>query len=166
MNRLKSFVLIMVSFGLWFVGNGCDQELHLIEHQAYFLDDQTSSLVPERRQYSLKNKQERSEWVLNQLIKGPKRRELQRTIPKGTKLLSISVEAGVAYVNFPEEFKSKQLGGLIREAQTIDSVFLTLTQPMLGHIEKVQFLVEGGKLHSFAGYANFDEPISQLTLPR
>ena len=73
MNRLKSFVLIMVSFGLWFVGNGCDQELHLIEHQAYFLDDQTSSLVPERRQYGMKAKQERSEWVLNQLIKGPKR---------------------------------------------------------------------------------------------
>ena len=102
----------------------------------------------------------RSEWVLNQLIKGPKRRELQRTIPKGTKLLSISVEAGVAYVNFPEEFKSKQLGGLIREVQTIDSVFLTLTQPMLDHIKKVQFLVEGEKLHSLAGYANFDEPIS------
>jgi spore germination protein GerM len=166
MNRLKSFVLIMVSFGLWFVRNGCDQELHLIEHQAYFLDDQTSSLVPERRQYGMKAKQERSEWVLNQLIKGPKRRELQRTIPKGTKLLSISVEAGVAYVNFPEEFKSKQLGGLIREAQTIDSVFLTLTQPMLDHIKKVQFLVEGEKLHSLAGYANFDEPISQPTLPR
>ena len=165
MKKLKSFALIIVAFGLGFVGNGCDRELNLMEHQVYFLENRTASLVPERRQYNLKNKQERSEWVLNQLIKGPKRRELQRTIPKGTKLLSISIEDEVAYVNFSKEFKSKHLGGLIREAQTIDSVFLTLTQPMLGHIKKVQFLVEGEKLHSFAGYANFDEPISQPILP-
>ena len=165
MEKPKLFILLIVSCGIGFVANGCNRESHLIEHQVYFLDDRTASLVPERRQYNLKNKQERSEWVLNQLIKGPKRRELQRTIPKGTKLLSISIEDEVAYVNFSKEFKSKHLGGLIREAQTIDSVFLTLTQPMLGHIKKVQFLVEGKKLHSFAGYANFDEPISQPILP-
>ena len=165
MIRLKLLILLIVSFGFGFVGNGCNRESHLIEHQVYFLDDQTASLVPERRQYNLKNKQERPEWVLNQLIKGPKRRELQRTIPKGTKLLSISIEDGVAYVNLSKEFKSKHQGGLVREAQTIDSIFLTLTQPMLGHIEKVQFLVEGEKLHSFAGYVNFDEPISQPILP-
>ena len=165
MKRLKLFILIIVSFGLGFVGNGCNRESHLIEHQVYFLDDQTVSLVPERRQYNLKNKQERPEWVLNQLIQGPKRRELQRAIPKGTKLLSVSIEDGVAYVNFSEEFKSKHQGGLVPEAQTIDSIFLTLTQPMLGHIKKVQFLVEGEKLHSFAGYTDFDEPISQPILP-
>ena len=60
MNRLKSFVLIMVSLGLWFMGNGCDRELNLMEHQVYFLDDRTSSLVPERRQYNLKSKQKPS----------------------------------------------------------------------------------------------------------
>ena len=165
MKRFKLVVLIIVSFGLGCVGNGCNRESHLIEHQVYFLEDRTASLVPERRQYNTKNKQERSKWVLNQLIKGPKRRELQPIIPKETKLLSISIEDGVAYVNFSKEFKSKHQGGLIREAQTIDSVFLTLTQPMLGHIKKVQFLMEGKKLHSFAGYADFDEPISQPLLP-
>lgn len=165
MKRLKLVILIIVSFGLGFVSNGCNQESHLIEHQVYFLDDRTVSLVPERRQYNTKNKQERPEWVLNQLIKGPKRRELQPTIPKGTKLLSVSIEDRVAHVNFSKEFKSKHPGGLTHEAQTIDSVFLTLTQPMLGHIKKVQFLVEGEKLRSFAGYADFDEPISQPILP-
>ena len=166
MKRLKLLILIIVSCGLGFVGNSCNRESHLVEHQVYFLNDQTASLVPERRQYNLKNKQERPEWVLSQLIKGPKRRELQRTIPKGTKLLSVSIEDGVAHVNFSKEFKSEHQGGLVREAQTIDSIFLTLTQPMLGHIKKVQFLVEGEKLHSFAGYPNFAEPISQPILPR
>ena len=165
MKRLELSILIVVWFVLGFLGNGCNQELHLIEHQVYFLDDQTASLIPERRQYNTKNKQERSKWVLSQLIKGPKSRELQPTIPKQTKLLSISIEDGVAYVNFSKEFKSKHQGGLIREAQTIDSVFLTLTQPMLNHIKKVQFLVEGQKLDSFAGYADFDEPVSQPLLP-
>ena len=165
MEKSKLFILITVSFGLGFVANGCNWESHLIEHQVYFLNDQTASLVPERRQYNLKNKQERPEWVLSQLIQGPKRRELQRTIPNGTKLLSISIEDGVAHVNFSKEFTSKHQGGLVREAQTIDSIFLTLTQPMLGHIEKVQFLVEGEKLHSFAGYADFDKPISQPIFP-
>ena len=165
MEKPKLFILIIVSFGLGFVGNGCNREVHLIEHQVYFLDDQTASLVSEPRQYNAKNKQERSKWVLNQLIRGPKRRELQPTIPKETKLLSISIKDGIAYVNLSKEFKSKHQGGLIREAQTIDSVFLTLTQPMLGNIKKVQFLVEGEKLHSFAGYANFDKPISQPLLP-
>ena len=56
MKRVRLLILIIVSFGLGLVGNGCDQELHLIEHQVYFLDDQTASLVPERRQYNLKNK--------------------------------------------------------------------------------------------------------------
>ena len=166
MKTLKLLILIIISFGLGVVGNGCDGEIDLMEHQVYFLDDQTGSLVPERRQYNLKNKQEQPEWALNQLIKGPKRRELQPTIPKETKLLSISIEDGVAYVNFSKEFKSKHQGGLIREAQTIDSVFLTLTQPMLGPFKKVQFLVEGERLHSFAGYTNFVEPISQPILPR
>ena len=165
MKTLKLLILIVISFGLGVVGNGCDGELHLMEHQVYFFDDQTGSLVPERRLYNMKNKQEGPEWVLTQLIKGPKRRELQRTIPKGTKLLSISIEDGVAYVNFSNEFKSEHQGGLVREAQTIDSIFLTLTQPMLGRIKKVQFLVEGEKLHSFAGYVDFDEPISQPILP-
>ncbi|AGL00684.1 GerMN domain-containing protein [Desulfoscipio gibsoniae] len=111
----------------------------------YFSDDQAMRLVPEKRTVT-KGDETLEEVILRELINGPKKDNLVQTIPEGTKLLSVSVVNGVAYVNFSKEFQTKHWGGSSGETMTLYSVVNSLAK--LPGIEKVQFLLEGDKKES------------------
>jgi spore germination protein GerM len=111
----------------------------------YFSDDQAMYLVPEEREVVTGGDTLEAATV-KELIKGPRKAGLNKTIPEGTKLLSVSVQDGVAYVNFSKEFKTKHWGGSAGETMTIYSVVNTLCK--LPGIQKVQFLLEGDRQES------------------
>lgn len=124
----------------------------------YFADQDAAYLKPEVREITLEGKP-LAEAVVEELIKGPEDKELNPTIPPQTKLLSLQVTDGVAYVNFSKEIQTKHWGGSTGEIMTVYSVVNTLAD--LGEdIEKVQFLVEGEKQETLVGHLDTIEPIS------
>jgi len=123
----------------------------------YFGDNQAMYLVPEEREVA-KGNRTLEEVIIAELIKGPTKPGSTRTIPEGTKLISVSVVDGVAYVNFSKEFQTKHWGGSAGEMMTIYSVVNSLAK--LEGIEKVQFLLEGKKQESILGHMDTTQPIA------
>ncbi len=97
------------------------------------------------------------EEVIAELLKGPETEALSRVIPAETRLLGISQENGVAYVDFSEELLQAEVGSEA-EAVLVDSIVKTLTQ--LEEVESVQILVEGEVIESIAGHVTIDKPLN------
>ncbi|WP_051688339.1 GerMN domain-containing protein [Desulfofalx alkaliphila] len=122
----------------------------------YFADKDAMYLQPEVRQVSVQG-ETLAEVVIKELIAGPRQKDLIRTIPPETKLLSFQVTDGVGFVNFSKELKSKHWGGTTGEFFTLYSVVNTLAD--LGLADTVQFLVEGEKHETLAGHFEIFEPL-------
>lgn len=124
----------------------------------YFPDENAMFVVPEEREVVVDRPKE--EIVMEELLKGPNDPDLYPVnIPEGTKLLSIEVKEGIAYVDFSKELKEKHSGGSTGEAMTIDPIVNSLTE--LPNIDKVQFLIEGKKEEVLAGHVTFNEPFER-----
>ncbi|MCL6610587.1 MAG: GerMN domain-containing protein [Peptococcaceae bacterium] len=122
----------------------------------YFSDSQARWLVPEVREVAGSGVPV-EQIVVRELIRGPAVKGLQRTIPEGTRLISLNVANGVARVNFSREFQARHWGGSAGETFTIYSVVNSLTE--LEGIKKVEFLVEGKRLESLAGHMDLTGPV-------
>ncbi len=97
------------------------------------------------------------EEVMSELLKGPETDDLSRVIPEGTVLRGITLEYGVAYVDFSEELLQAEVGGEA-EAVLVDSIVKTLTQ--LEEVDSVQILVEGEIVETISGHISINEPLN------
>lgn len=121
----------------------------------YFGDQQASYLKGEERIVTKSGSV--AELMVNELIKGPRSQDSIATIPRETKLLSLEITSGIAYINFSKEAKTNHWGGSAQEVMTVFSVVNTLTQ--LPEIKKVQFLIEGEKQEAIWGHYYTLEPV-------
>ena len=66
----------------------------------YFADESGTKLVPEARDvfYDINTSKERI--IVDELIKGPETVGLKATIPSDTKVVSVTMNEGICYVNF------------------------------------------------------------------
>jgi len=126
----------------------------------YFSDDQAMYLKPEVRQVTVQG-EVLADIVVQELIKGPKEKGLQATIPAETKLLSLKIADGVAYVNLSKDIQAKHWGGSTGEIMTVYSIVNTLADLNVG-IEKVQLLVEGEKQQTLMGHMDTFEPLTPI----
>ncbi|MEW6723892.1 MAG: GerMN domain-containing protein [Bacillota bacterium] len=129
-----------------------------VELVLYFGDKNAEYLVAEVRKVIRKDESLEA-LAIRELIKGPASAQLTRTIPAEAKLLSVSVENGVAYVNFSRELQTKHWGGSSGELMTIYSIVNTLTER--SNVQKVQLLLEGKKEESIFGHSVTSEPIER-----
>ncbi len=121
----------------------------------YFADDQAQWVEAQMRQVIIENTLE--ETIILELIKGPEGENLLATIPEGTELLGLSIEDGIAYVDFSAQFKTNHWGGSAGELMTIQSIVASLTQ--LDEVDAVQLLLEGEKEDALFGHSCTAEPI-------
>lgn len=126
-------------------------------YKVYFSDANAEYLVPELR--TVEAGKSPAVGIIEELIKGPARSDLTRTIPEGTQLISLEINNGVAYVNFSREFKENHWGGSAGETMTLYSVIDSLTE--LPEIKKVQFLIEGNKTETLAGHYDILNPMER-----
>lgn len=125
----------------------------------YFLEIKEASFVlgKETREFgTFGGPQVDLEEVITELLKGPETDELSRVIPEETVLRGVTLEHGVAYVDFSEELLQAEVGGEA-EAVLVDSIVKTLTQ--LEEVDTVQILVEGEIVETIAGHVSIDEPL-------
>ena len=105
----------------------------------YFADEEGTKLVPETREmfYDMNTSKERL--IIDELMKGPTNTKLKATIPNDTKVISVTVNEGICYVNFDEGF----LNALpdVLDSITIYSIVDSLSE--LPNISRVQILVNG-----------------------
>ncbi len=125
----------------------------------YFQDTESTMLLPESRRITVKDNELIEKCIIQELIKGPERKELSKTIPQETKLLSIETKDEVCFVNVSQEFKTKHSGGSWGELMTIYSIVNSLTE--LPHITQVQFLIEGKTIEDYKGHVTFNEPFKR-----
>jgi germination protein M len=112
-----------------------------------FFRDNNLGLVKEKRSIEINSNEQLEKRVIEELIKGPKTKELYSTIPKETKLNGIEIIGSKAIVDLSEEFITKHSGGSEAEYLTVYSVVDTLTE--LLNINKVEFLIDGEKRKLF-----------------
>ena len=71
-------------------------------------------------------------------------------LPTGTEVRGVKIVDGLATVDFSREFQANFHGGDTQEAQTVNSVLLTLGQ--FPSIERVQILVEGKPIDALSQF--------------
>lgn len=124
----------------------------------YFSDPDEQFLKVEERvlptyQATLKN----ARAAIEALISGPKE-ALSRTIPEGTRLLSIYLmPEGTAYVDFDETITEKHPGGSASELLTIYSIVNTLALNF-AEIDRVKILIRGRESETLAGHISIQKP--------
>lgn len=123
----------------------------------YFGDNQAMYLLPEERSV-VPGCKTLPEAVVQALIAGPRLPGRTRTIPEGTRLLSLKVSNGIATVNFSQELRTKHWGGSAGELMTVYSVVNTLAR--LPGISQVQFLLEGERIESLTGHMDLIQPVT------
>ncbi|HBR17509.1 MAG TPA: hypothetical protein DD725_07880 [Deltaproteobacteria bacterium] len=96
--------------------------------------------------------------TIKRLISGPEGK-FTNTIPAGTKLLSVDIKEGIAYLNFSKEISENHHGGSSAELQTIYSIVNTVTLNF-PEVKKVQLLIEGKKAKTLAGHIDISFPLS------
>lgn len=98
--------------------------------------------------------------AVNALIAGTDAADAVSMIPKGTKLRSVQVKDGVAYVDFSRELVKKFGGGSAGEIMLVGSIVNTLTE--FPEVKAVQILVEGKAVETIAGHMDTSEPLRRF----
>lgn len=105
----------------------------------YFANENGDKLVPQSVAVQHNSNAALEKAIVEQLMRGPSGSKTQRTIPKGTKLLSVSMKEGICYLNFDEGFHTI-LPGITPEV-TIYSIVNSVLE--CGSVGQVQILING-----------------------
>lgn len=152
MKRLKA-VLLSVIMGLLLVG--CDSGKE--ELTIYFGSSDSRSLSEEKIVVFEDTKlEERANFAVSELLKGPKDPEHKRVIPEGTNLISLKIKDKTATVNFSQEFEKST-----DNAERLLSVYSVVsTLCSVEGINRVQILVNGRNMK----YSSTGEDIGLLSM--
>lgn len=111
------------------------------ELSLYFADESGEKLVKETREVVHNVNSSLEKLVIEQLIAGPGRPGMNATLPKDTKLLNVSVNENVCYINFDSSFLNNTLE--VKEYIPIYSIVNSLSA--VSSINKVQITVNGSQ---------------------
>lgn len=131
----------------------------------YLYDSKTLKLVPLKKEIKITKWQEliRKEDIIKEaiftLLRTSKENNLLSPIPKGTRLLNLSIKNNIAYVSFSKELKNNHPGGSIGEILTVYSIVNTITE--FPDIKKVQILIDGAILETLVGHLDISEPLER-----
>lgn len=128
-------------------------------YKLYFPSSDLESLVPEDRHinrsvWSKLTLFQKSNLVLDELIQGPLTVTSTRTIAPKTKILSITIQNGVAIIDFSKDIRDDFPGGALVEDITIKSIVWSMTQ--IPGINGVSILINGEYGDSIGGHILLD----------
>ncbi|SMC57733.1 GerMN domain-containing protein [Papillibacter cinnamivorans] len=112
-----------------------------MEVTLYFTNQATGLLEGETRTLEIQEGDTSAERIMSALLEGPQSQNLSSSIPKGTKLLSASVDNGVCSVNLSKEFLESVPEDWQAQQLAVYSIVNSLTDT--DSIGQVQLLVEG-----------------------
>ncbi|MEN3202786.1 MAG: GerMN domain-containing protein [Atribacterota bacterium] len=126
-----------------------------MEVVVYFANPDFTALVGEKRYIARDDRY--LERTLEELLKGPKDKNLFNAIPKGTQLNAVFVEGNTAYVDLSSEMAKNQSGGTSQEFLSVYAVVDTLTA--FPGIEQVKILIDGKETQTLCGHIDISKPL-------
>jgi len=111
----------------------------------YFTDEAGEQLYAEKREVVYNTNTSMERVILEELISGPEEEGLYPTLDKNMKILSVSANENVCYVNFDAAFLSNSLE--VKEYIPIYSIVNSLSE--LTSVNRVQISVNGSKDGAF-----------------
>ena len=109
----------------------------------YFANTEKSELVMEYRKINIVDTKPVEQYVVSELIKGPKIKGNERLLASDTKVLSVETTDRICYVNFKEGFLEKNAASSGGSELVVNSIVKSLTG--LNNVDSVQFLIDGKK---------------------
>ena len=95
--------------------------------------------------------------LFEELKTGPQSKELLRTIPEESQLLSYELEEKVLTLNFSLELRNNHWGGSTGEIMTVYSIVNTYTS--LDEVKSVKILLEGEEVETLVGHLDLTQPL-------
>lgn len=105
----------------------------------YFSNSKGDKLIEEQREVVYTTSTSMSRLVIEQLVAGPKMEGLSPVLPSDTKILNISTQEGVCYVNLDSSFMTSAVATI--ELLPIYAIVNSLSE--LTNISKVQIAING-----------------------
>ncbi len=115
----------------------------------YFADSSKTKLIKEFRKINITDTQPVEQYIINELLKGPKNKGNTKLLSSDTGVLSVETTDGTCYVNFKKDFITKNASSPDTEKLVIYSIVNSLTER--DNIANVQFLIDGKKTDKFGG---------------
>lgn len=125
--------------------------------ELYFSKKTGDKLILENVTVQSNSSQSKESAAIECLIKGPKSEDALATIPKGTKLLNVSIKEGVCYLNFNEGLKNS-ISGVTPEV-VIYSIVNTVVD--CGNVGLVQIAINGESNLMFQESIKLGEPLKR-----
>lgn len=122
----------------------------------YFADEDVMYLVEEQREiadFSAKA-------VVEELLKGPSTKGLNRTLDENIKVKSVEVKDEIAYIDFDENVKGK-IAGSTGETMALYSISNSLILNKDLGIKAVEFRIDGKKAESLGGHILLEKPVKE-----
>lgn len=142
----------------FFVGN-TGSSLHSFKEKAvrlYFADEKGMVLVEKKMNLRYNSNSSLEKVIVNQLLKGPADVALSPVIPPETKILGVSVQDGICYVNFDENILNRSLH--VNPKITIYAIVNSVIENT--DVSKVQIIVNGESGIVFQDTVDLKEPLS------
>lgn len=115
----------------------------------YFADSEKKKLVAEYRKINITDTQPIEQYIVTELIKGPKNESNTRLLASNTGIVSVETTDGTCYVNFKQDFIDKNSASEDTVRLVVYSVVNSLTERE--NVHNVQLLIDGKKTEKFAG---------------
>ncbi|MCC6502645.1 MAG: GerMN domain-containing protein [Deltaproteobacteria bacterium] len=140
----------------WLAGGPAKKEMKDIT--VFFSDEDGIYLKAEKQQVKKGALDMEAAEAVQALINGPQDAKSGKTLPNGTKLLSVRIDGQVAIVDLSPEVMTNHEGGSSGELQTIYSIVNTLALSF-PEIKEVQILVAGNREETIAGHIDITTPL-------
>lgn len=124
----------------------------------YFPNPDGTKLVAANRK--VKTGTDKYKNIVLALMEGPADKKEGNLFPKNTKLQSVKVEKGIAYLDFSKELTKNFSGGSTGELMLVGSLVDTLTE--FNEIKGIQILVEGKKIDTISGHLDLSDPVKRM----
>lgn len=143
-----------------------DKIEYLWKGKLYFPDNNAMYIVGEEREMKAVTDgtdkvdiAAKAKIMLEEMIKGPKTKDLSASIPKNTNVLSVVFENGTMVVDLSREFVDESSGGSTGEIMALGPIVLALTE--LEGVKQVSIKIEGKQQTDFKGHFTLDKPLKR-----
>lgn len=123
----------------------------------YFADESGENLKKTVDTVRYNSNESKEKVIVEQLMRGPQSSDSLATIPKGTKLLGVSIKDQICYLNFDEGLRN------ITPGVSTEAVIYSIVNSVIdgGTVTKVQISINGDSNITFQESVKLDEPLSR-----
>lgn len=131
-----------------------------ISVKVYYPDDSGMKLVEVEREIIIDDTTDKYTAAVEALLEEPDEDNLTKIFPKNAGIRSVTVENGLAIVDFDGSLLKSFVGGSTGEEFLIGSVVDTLTN--FPEIQRVKFLVDGQEIETLSGHMDLSMPLERM----